>query len=191
MQIEFDDAYPSLVGLSTTGWELDREFLVELNKTAWDSVVTAFRKDLPDPVIEDAVRKLPPPYYKILGEALTKALKSRRDALPEFARRYYALITREAEIQATDKDEYAHCEHLPSGDLLVRIGLMEGSNGARKTPYFQRTFHPQETRSLRVIPSTPGWRSIVSSPLSPTPEPSADCCSISTRGSASNTPASK
>ena len=150
MQIEFDDEYPSLVGLSTTGWELDREFLAELNKTAWDSVVTEFRKDLPDPVIEDAVRKLPPPYYKIVGEALTKALKSRRDALPEFTRRYYALITREAEIQATDQDEYAHCEHLPSGDLLVRIGLREDSDGARKTPYFQRTFHSQETREVRI-----------------------------------------
>ena len=149
-QIEFSDRYPSLVGLSTTGWEMDREFLVELNKTAWDSVVTEFRRNLPDPVIEDAVRRLPPPYYKLVGEALTKALKARRDALPEFVDRYYDLITREAEIQATDKDEYAHCEHLPSGDLLVRIGLMEGSDGARKTPYFQRTFHPQETREVRI-----------------------------------------
>ncbi len=147
MQIEFDDAYPSLVGLSTTGWELDRQFLAELNKTAWDSVATAFCRDLPDPIIEDAVRQLPPPYYKIVGEALTKALKSRRDALPEFARRYYALITREAEIQATDQDEYAHCEHLPSGDLLVRIGLIEEPGGV---PYFQRTFHPQETREVRI-----------------------------------------
>ena len=150
MQIEFDDAYPSLVGLSTTGWELDRQFLVELNKTAWDSVVTAFRRDLPDPIIEDAVRQLPPPYYKIVGESLAKALKLRRDALPQFARRYYALITREAEIQATDQDEYAHCEHLPSGDLSVRIGLMEGPDGARQTPYFQRTFHPRETQEIRL-----------------------------------------
>ena len=149
-QIEFNDAYPSLVGLSTTGWEMDREFLVELDKTAWDSVVTAFRRDLPDPVIEDAVRQLPPPYYKLVVKTLTKALKSRRDALPEFARRYYALITREAEIQATDQDEYAHCEHLTSGDLLVCIGLMEGPDGAKKTPYFQRTFHPQETREVRI-----------------------------------------
>ena len=149
-QIEFNDAYPSLVGLSTTGWELDREFLVELNKTAWDSVVTEFRRDLPDPVIEDAVRKLPLPYYKLVGGALTKALKSRRDALPKFVDRYYDLITREAEIQATDQDEYAHCEHMPNGDLLVRIGLMAGSDGAKKTPYFQRTFHPQETREVRI-----------------------------------------
>ena len=149
-QIEFNDAYPSLVGLSTTGWEMDREFLVELDKTVWDSVVTAFRRDLPDPVIEDAVRQLPPPYYKLVGKALTKALKSRRDALPKLASRYYALITREAEIQATDQDEYAHYEHLPSGALLVRIGLMEGPDRKRKTPYFQRTFRPQETREVRI-----------------------------------------
>ena len=149
-QIEFGDTYPSLVGLSTTGWEMDREFLVELDKAAWDSVVTEFRRNLPDPVIEDAVRKLPPPYYKLVGEALTKALRSRRDALPGFVSRYYALITREAEIQATDQDEYAHCEHLPSGDLLVLIGLMEGPDGARKTPYFQRTFRLQETREVRI-----------------------------------------
>ena len=149
-QIEFDDAYPSLVGLSTTGWEMDREFLVELHKAAWDSVVTAFRRDLPDPVIEDAARRLPPPYYKIVGEKLAKALKARRDALPEFASRYYELITHEAEIQATDQDEYAQCEHLPSGDLSVRIGLMEGPDGARKTPYFQRTFSLQETQEVRI-----------------------------------------
>ena len=150
IQIRFEDAYPSLVGLTMTGWELDREFLVELDKTAWDSVVTAFRRDLPDSVIEDAVRKLPPPYYKIVGEALAKALKSRRDALPEFANRYYELITRQAEIKTTDRDEYAQCEHLPSGDLVVRIGLAEGPNGERKTPYFQRTFHPEETQEVRI-----------------------------------------
>ncbi len=149
-QLKFGDTYPSLVGLSTTSWQMDREFLVELDKAAWDSVATAFHGTLPDPVIEDAVRKLPPPYYKIVGEALTNALKSRRDALPEFARQYYALITREAAIQATDQDEYAQCEHLPSGDLVVRIGLMEGPEGARKTPYFQRTFRPQETREVRI-----------------------------------------
>ena len=58
-QIKFDGTYPNLVGLTTTGWEMDRQFLVELSKTAWDSVVTEFRRDLPDSVIEKAVRKLP------------------------------------------------------------------------------------------------------------------------------------
>ncbi len=138
------------MGLSTTGWEMDREFLVELDRAAWDSVVTEFRGDLPDPVIEDAVQRLPAPYYAMIGEDLAKALKSRRDALPGFVGRYYELITREAEIQATDKDEYVLCEHLASGDLAVRIGLTEGPGGKRENPYFRRIFRPGETREVRI-----------------------------------------
>ena len=150
-QIEFGESYPSLVGLTTTGWEMDREYLVELDRAAWESVVAEFRGNLPDAVIEEAVRRLPEPYYQMIGAELAKALKSRRDALPEFAGRYYELITREAEIQATDKDEYVLCEHLPGGDLTVRIGrLTEGPGGRREDPYFQRTFSPRETREVRV-----------------------------------------
>ena len=148
--IEFGDEYPSQLGLTTTGWELDREFLAELDKAAWDSVVTTFCGDLPDPVIESAVRKLPPPHFKLVGETLADALKSRRDALPEFAGKYYELITRQPEIQATDKDEYVQCEHMPNGDLVVRIGLIKGAGGERKAPYFQRTFHPEESREVRI-----------------------------------------
>ena len=147
--IIFDDKYPSLLGLTSSGWGLDRGLLVELDKAAWDSVVSEFCEELPDPVIEDAVRKLPQPYYEIVGETLAEALKSRRDALPQFASRYYALITRRPEIQATDKNEYAQCEHTPNGDLVVRIGLIVG-DGERKAPYFQRTFHPKETREVRI-----------------------------------------
>ncbi len=148
--IEFDDKYSNLLALTATGSELDREFLAELDKAAWDSVVTAFCTELSDSVIEDAVRKLPQPYYEIVGETLAEALKSRRDALPEFAGRYYTWITRQVEIQATDQDEYLQCEHMPSGDVVVRIGLIDGAGGERKAPYFQRTFHPKETREVRI-----------------------------------------
>ncbi|MCG9131155.1 hypothetical protein J5I95_05660 [Candidatus Poribacteria bacterium] len=148
--MKFGDEYPSLLGLTITGWELDREFLVELDKAAWDSVIAEFRQALPDPVIEDAVRKLPAPYYEIVGKTLTEALKSRRDALPQFASKYYKLITRQPEIQATDQNEYVECEHTQSGDLIVRIGLIETPDGERKAPYFQRTFHPKESKEVRI-----------------------------------------
>ena len=148
--IGFDERYPNLLGLTITGWELDREFLVELDKAAWDSVVAAFCKNLPDAVIEDAVRKLPQSYYKIIGKTLAEALKTRRNALPQFASRYYRLITRQPEIQATDQNEYIECEHTPGGDLVVRIGLVEGPGGERKAPYFQRTFHHKESREVRI-----------------------------------------
>lgn len=149
-QIGFDGAYPNLVGLSTTGWELDREFLSGLQKAAWDSVVAVFCASLPDRVIEDAVRKLPPPYYRMVGETLADVLKLRRDGLPEFAARYYEFISRQPEIQATDKDEWVQCEHLPNGDFAVRIGVADAAAGGRRAPYFQRIFHPEETAEVRI-----------------------------------------
>lgn len=148
--IKFQDKYPNLAGLTVSGWELDREFLAELDKSTWDSVVTEFCKNLPDAIIEDAVRKLPQPYYKMVGKDFTKALKKRRDALPEFASRYYKLITRKPEIYATDQDEYVQCEHLSDGNLVVRIGLLDDTGGKRIDPYFQRTFQHKESREVRI-----------------------------------------
>ena len=148
--IRFGDAYPSVVGLTNNGWELDRQLLAELDRPAWDEVVESFRTKLPDPIIEDAVRRLPGPYYESVGERLEGALKARRDALPEFAAQYYELITREVEIQATDEDEYALFEHLANGDLVVRIGVQGDSEDELRPPYFERTFRHGETREVRV-----------------------------------------
>ncbi len=146
--IKFGDSFPNLAGLTITGWEMDRDFLVRLDKSAWNEVVEEFRRELPDPVIEDAVRRLPPPYYELFGETLTAALKARRDGLPEFVDRYYELITRQAEVMASDEDEVLVAEHLPSGDLRVRIEP-EDSGGDGK-PWFERTFRHEETKEVRV-----------------------------------------
>lgn len=150
IQIRFEESYPNPVGLTMTGWELDRQFLAELDRTAWDAVAAEFREDLPDSVIEDAVHRLPPPYYEAVGATLARTLKSRREALPDFAEGYYELITRQAEVKATDRDEYLHCEHQQSGDLVVRIGLAEGPGEQAEAPWFERTFHAEETREVRI-----------------------------------------
>ncbi len=147
-QILFEGKYPNLIGMTINGWELDREFLAELDRSDWDAAVAAFQDELPDTVIEEAVRRLPPPYYAVVGERLDAALKARRDALPEYAGRYYALITTHAEIWATDEDELATFEHLANGDLRVRISSTE--DGAREPPYFERTYRAAETREVRL-----------------------------------------
>ena len=148
--IQFGDTYPDLRGLTMTGWDLDRQFLAGLDRPAWDEVVEEFRTELPDPVIEEAVRRLPEPYYELVGASLDEALKARRDALPEFVDRYYELITPQVEIQATDEDEYVSAEHLPSGDLLVRIGLEGDADDEPEPPWFERTFRHEETREVRI-----------------------------------------
>ena len=148
--IQFKDTYPSLEGLTTSGWELDRELLAELDKAAWDEVVKEFRAELTDPVIEDAVRRLPAPYYAFVGQYIEETLKGRRDALPDYVTRYYELITREVEIQATDEDEYARLEHLANGDLAVSISVAGESGHEVEPPYFERTFRSAETDEIRL-----------------------------------------
>ena len=148
--IPFDESYPNLLGLTMTGWDLDRQFLAGLDRPAWREVVEEFRAELTDPVIEYAVRRLPEPYYELVGASLEAALKARREALPEFVDRYYDLITPQVEIQATDQDEYATAEHLANGDLRVRIGLEGNGDDDPEPPWFERTFRHEETREVRI-----------------------------------------
>lgn len=148
--IQFADTYPTLEGLTTSGWELDRELLVELDKQDWDEVVESFRAALTDAVIDDAARRLPAPYYERVGEHIAETLKARRDALPEFVTTYYEWISRQADIWATDEDEYAHLEHLANGDLVVRISVAGDSGDEASPPYFERTFRSEETREVRI-----------------------------------------
>ncbi len=149
-QIKFDAEFPSIVGLTFNGWELDRELLVELEQSVWDSVASVVQAELTDEVIDDAVKRLPQPHYEALGEFLTAALKHRRDRLDDAALDYYRLISRWPDIKATDQDEYAELRHLASGELEVSIGLLGATSGERDEPYFHRTFHPDLTREVRL-----------------------------------------
>ena len=144
--VRFQKQYPDHRGLPRTGWDLDRKLLAELEWSAWDSVVTTVQAELPDPVIEDAVRQLPEPYYEQVGDFLTRALRVRRGHLDEFAARYYGLITREVDIEGTDEDEDLELEHRENGALEVRIRLA----GTQSAPYFRRTLYPHETKEVRI-----------------------------------------
>jgi hypothetical protein len=150
-QIKFESDYPSITGLTFNGWEIDRELLVELEQPVWDSVAQVIQRELTEEVIEDAVGNLPPPHYDIVGEFLVGALKDRRDQLDEAAAEYYRLITRWPDIKATDEAEYAELEHSESGELEVRIGLLDGAGGGRAAPYFSRTFDPDHTKEVRLF----------------------------------------
>ena len=148
--IRFRDSYPTVIGLSTNGWELDRQLLAGLDRAAWDEVAGSLRAALADPVIDDAVGRLPAAYHELVGERLAEALRTRRDELPGYAARYYDLISRKVDIMATDEDEYARFEHLPNGDLQVRIGVLGDSGEELEPLHFERTFRPAETREVRL-----------------------------------------
>jgi len=143
--VEFDDDYPSIWRLTLAGQVLDRRLLVDLEKPVWDSVTKAIQARLTDAVIEAAVRRLPREYYKRNGAALTRALRRRRDHLPDMARRYYALLADVVEIHGADERDVAEVDRLAGGRVALRL-----SSGTTGDPYYRRAFDRRETREIRV-----------------------------------------
>lgn len=144
--VGFKGKFPSMIGLHFTAQEVDRRFLVDLERSAWDSVAASLSERITDDVIAEAVRRLPPELYAIDGPAIEAALRRRRDALPAAATRLYDLLAREVEIQATDAAEQLLISEIE--ERYVEVTIAERS--APDRPYFRRRFDPRETDELRI-----------------------------------------
>lgn len=143
--VGFDDDYPSAWQLTYSGRVVDRRLLAGLERRTWDSVAGALRARLTDSVIDAAVRALPPPYFDRNGPALARALRHRRDRLPDFAARFYALLAESPEVHATDRRDSVDVVRQPGGRVAVRLSR------AGSAPYYQRTFDPAETSEIRLF----------------------------------------
>lgn len=143
--VSFEEAYPSLFRLSWTGRVVDRRLLVDLERPVWDSVAAVLRARLTDSVIDAAVRRMPPELYAQNGADLARALRNRRDRLPEAAAAFYELLAGEVDVHATDQAELAEVERRRDGTVELRLARRGGG-----APYFRRAFEPQATREIRV-----------------------------------------
>jgi hypothetical protein len=142
--VKFDEEYPGAVALHWQSRVLDRRYLADLEWPAWQQTAEELQARLPDAVIDDAVRRLPPPYFPLGGPTLAARLKARRDGLPTMARRFYEVLAREAEIYGTDEPESAQLLRQADGSVEV---VLAGATGV----YFRRRFIPAETEEVRVF----------------------------------------
>ncbi len=147
--VDFKSSYPGIFGLVWNGRELDRRILMELDRTAWDSVAAAVGWQLTDQVIDSAIARLPTHYRNIIGIPFRNVLRRRRDGLREAADRFYRLLADEVDIHATDADETLEVERGADG-TEVRIWSGTGEDRAA-TPYYQRRFLNRETSELRIF----------------------------------------
>ena len=76
--------------------------LVELQRAVGD-----LQQALGDPVLEEAVRRMPSEYYRLVGPWMLETMRVRRERLPELAQRYYGTMAREAEVWGTNRPEVA------------------------------------------------------------------------------------
>jgi len=145
----FREKYPTRTGLTIQGWQVFRWLLAELEKSAWIDIATDLQERITDAVIDQAVNRMPRPYYELRGAEMAQILKTRRDQLPEIAERVYRFMAVEVDVQGTNQSERFELRNLGNGGVAVRVAL-QTRDGAEGTPYFQRHFRPAETRSLRI-----------------------------------------
>jgi hypothetical protein len=147
--VNFESKYPEVMGLNWAGRFMDRRLFGDLDAGAWDQVVREVQEALSDRVLDEAVHRLPPEYYQIVGPRMVAKLRDRRARLPEFARRYYAAIAREAEVWGTNQAELADILKNDDGSVQVTLSPRDEA-GQAGAPYFRRVFRPRETREVRI-----------------------------------------
>ncbi len=149
--LNFGKRYSGINGLTYAGWDVDRYLLPDLEKSDWDAVASDLKKRLTDSVIEAAVKRLPPEYYRLDGNRLESALKSRRNHLLEVAEQFYRHLARKVDIYMTHMAEQAEIVRIDSHTTEISISLLpdEGNQTSPK-PYFRRRFHRNETQEIRL-----------------------------------------
>lgn len=143
--------YPPIQGLTLHGWEQDRWLLTGLERPEWERIARDVQRLLTDEVITDAVAKLPDEYVAIDAERLTKALRGRRDGLPEAAEKFYLHLARRVDIQTSDAADAVLIEHQRDHSTRVTVtAIVDADTDAPALPHFERLFHPDETAELRL-----------------------------------------
>jgi hypothetical protein len=148
--VSFSPKYPNMLGQTWVGRDQDRVLLSGLDWAAWEETAREVQTRISDDVIARAARRMPPAYHAKDGERLTHALRSRRDRLPEAARRFYRILAAQVDVHGTDESELTEIERLEGGDVLVRISLVGADGGSAAAPHFERRFRAEETREVRI-----------------------------------------
>ena len=148
--VKFGPRYPGMLGLTWNGRDLDRRFLVVLERPVWDSIALSLQSRFTDEVIERAVARLPASYQPLDSARLAGALKQRRDDLPAAAGRFYRHLAEEVDVHTTDADEVIVAQR--EGDVSELTVAPRGADGSPAEPFFRRRFDRRDTKEVRLYP---------------------------------------
>jgi hypothetical protein len=149
--LNFGNNYSGINGLTFAAWDIDRYLLTDLERSDWDAIASDLKAQLTDSVLEQAVRRLPPEYYRFDGVRLETALKNRRDRLQEMADQYYRHLAHKVDIYMTHKAELAEIVRIDKNTTEISISLRPAEGDLTSPePYYSRRFHHNETQEIRM-----------------------------------------
>ena len=119
----FGPALPpaSIDGLSVTARCLDQTVLALLPEAAFRAEADSLARRLPDAVLVQALRTVPPEARAAMTRATLAALRRRRAALPAAAVRYFQVLQNEALVLGTDAAERFVVQAAGPGALRLQV----------------------------------------------------------------------
>lgn len=142
----FRKTIPGIEWLAYWARDLDRQFLNSLDSSTWKKTISTFRANIPDQVIDNAVKQLPPEVYALDGSLISAKLKSRRDDLSLQGMRYYNFLSERVNVVGSNKNEYFKIESAGK-KLQVRVYKKTKNNDSASLIY-NRIFEPSITKEI-------------------------------------------
>jgi hypothetical protein len=142
----FEDRIGGMEGMTMNGADVDRWLLTDLSRDDYMTAAREIQASLTDEMIDTAVRALPPEWYALNGEELSRKLKSRRNGLVDAVELFYLFEAREVNVHATHQDDVARVRRFDDGAVEITVAPAE----IPEEPYYERRFDPAETREVRL-----------------------------------------
>jgi len=147
----FGAKFHAIENISFIGWDLDRYILSDLEQPAWKAIASDLQTRLTDSVIEAAIKRLPPEYFRIDSARFESVLKKRRDQITKVADQFYFHLARKVDIHMTDKGELVEISRIDDNTTEIHISLrQEDGRQNEPEPYYRRQFHRNETKEIRL-----------------------------------------
>jgi hypothetical protein len=146
----FKDDIKDVEGFNLEARPLDMQILNGLSFDTWQNVAMDMQRSLSDAVIENAIRLMPPEVFAISGNEIIEKLRSRRNHLTDFAKKYYESLSRAVDITATEKDELIEVTGIDEKHIKVSLFDLNKKGIAKENPFYSRTFSSDETKEIRI-----------------------------------------
>ncbi|QNH60491.1 hypothetical protein [Hymenobacter sediminicola] len=136
-------------GLNRAAQPMDKSLLVYLSREDFRQIADSLQKQLPDPVIREALAIWPKEVYALAGQEFEHKLSQRRNQLPAVADKFYALLARNIELPGTDQPERFVLDSPNAQQVRVRVYQLGASRPDSLVG--QRTFSTTETSTLKLF----------------------------------------
>jgi len=127
--------------------DFDRSFLHQLDEFAWNREVDNFLSSVTEPVIEDAIGRLPKEVQPLKAAEILKTLKEKRQYFKEDMMAYYRFLSKTVSIPGTNKKELFTITTASDGTTQVTVEQLEKDDKPAGIIY-QRNFTPSVTKEL-------------------------------------------